>query len=384
MTTACFTWDTIGDNVLCESDGIGSIEQTYNNSPETFGEPISVIAESEMYLHYDGGGCTRQLSDAEGAVQATYDYNAYGALLSGSGAASTPLRFGGAGGYYTTAQGSYVRRRYYSAVDGSWLSCDPLSQVGVSLPMPFGDDPSVGSTTVMAGVGTNLYVYAWNSPLTHLDPSGLQPDEGAKDKPCDEAKETLYGPTSPVLAVSGAFKQRLGHAAVLQIPWDTLNLSECAYVKIGAVAGVKPEFLFGSKIGPFGVNCRHNEVPYGDFAAGLYLNALNAELYTGCNLPEYKCCRGPVKKCSTRATITSQQSFFETVIPGPGTIYIPFPAADRVVGTAIIPSTTCYFVVPVRLPWIGYQQWNGHCSWPQCCPLSEAEKFFLFPPLEEE
>jgi RHS repeat-associated protein len=139
-----FAWDLTSSVPLLLSDG--SNEYVYGPS----GLPVEQVAtSSSLYFHHDQIGSTRELTDANGLIQATYQYNPYGNLSASTGQASTPFKFQGQ--YKDSESGLYyLRARYYDPTTGQFLSVDP----------------AVGSTHSPFG-------YAGNNPLASTDPTGL-------------------------------------------------------------------------------------------------------------------------------------------------------------------------------------------------------------------
>ena len=100
-------------------------------------------------------GSTVALVDATQTVTDTFIYWPYGEVNSRSGSTPTPFQFIGEFGYYcdgSTAR-TYVRARHLDVSKGIWMTTDPLG---------------------LAGGDGNLYRYVGNSPVTMVDPSGLQ------------------------------------------------------------------------------------------------------------------------------------------------------------------------------------------------------------------
>jgi RHS repeat-associated protein len=112
-----------------------------------------------------GGTFTGYLTDALGSVTATVDeggavvntyrYKPSGELLAKTGAGPDPkFRWNGTHGYRQTEvpiADTYIRARHYVRQAGQWTSCDAAWPV---------QEP---------------YRYAYSSPVTHVDPSGLVP-----------------------------------------------------------------------------------------------------------------------------------------------------------------------------------------------------------------
>lgn len=84
-------------------------------------------------------------------------YTAFGDTKEHSGLTVFALQYVGQLGYWTDGglDDVYVRRRVYRAPAGRWLSSDPTQEPRTTVPEP-------------------RYVYVYNSPCLHRDPSGLQ------------------------------------------------------------------------------------------------------------------------------------------------------------------------------------------------------------------
>jgi RHS repeat-associated protein len=124
----------------------GSTDYIYG--PE--GKPIEQITgETPIYLHQDQQGSTRLLTDAGGSVVGRYDYDAWGAVTSHTGSATTNLQYDG---QYTDAETGYqyLRARYYDPSTGQFITADPL-----------------------VAVTRARYIYANNAPLNQADPTGM-------------------------------------------------------------------------------------------------------------------------------------------------------------------------------------------------------------------
>jgi len=93
------------------------------------------------------------LTDSNGTLVSTYQYDPYGNLTSSTGSVTNPWRF--AGGYFDSSTGLYkFGARYYDPTIGRWTQQDLLRG---SL-----SDPT----------SLNRYVYAGDDPVNLVDPSG--------------------------------------------------------------------------------------------------------------------------------------------------------------------------------------------------------------------
>jgi RHS repeat-associated protein len=141
--TVTFTWDLaqsvsqiIDDGSLAYVHGLGRISQ--------------VAADDTTYYYLgDGLGSTMALTDADGDVVNTYDYDVLGAVSSQTGSQPNEILFTGEQNDPTGLE--YLRARYYDPAIGRFVSRDPLGSL-------------------------NRYAYVLNNPCNLIDPWGLQPD----------------------------------------------------------------------------------------------------------------------------------------------------------------------------------------------------------------
>lgn len=119
--TQGFTWDVAEGLPLILQDGATSYVTGPRGLPLAQISPLGGVA----YYHSDQLGSTRALTDASGAVVATYSYDAYGNVASSTGAALNPFRFVG---QYTDDETGfvYLRARYYDPATGQFLTKDPV------------------------------------------------------------------------------------------------------------------------------------------------------------------------------------------------------------------------------------------------------------------
>ena len=105
----------------------------------------------------DGSMNVRALTDENGAIKDTWDFDAFGNVVGRTG--STANNFTFAGEYNDPDLGMvYLRNRYYRPPTGTFLSRDFL-EVSSSSDVP-----------------NHAYVYAFNRPPTVIDPSGQEGD----------------------------------------------------------------------------------------------------------------------------------------------------------------------------------------------------------------
>ena len=143
-TTTTFAWDRSQGLPLLLSDG--SMSYVYGPG----GLPLEQVSSTGVvtYYHHDQLGSTRAMTNASGAVVATFTYDPYGRLAAKTGTATTPLGFA----EYTDAETGfqYLRARYYDPATGQFLTRDPIEPLTRS-----------------------AYGYVGGNPLNGTDPSGL-------------------------------------------------------------------------------------------------------------------------------------------------------------------------------------------------------------------
>ena len=149
-----YVWD--GSRYLMREDPSTGSKFRWTYKPTQYGNLVSerhVDDGETFFYHFDGLGSTRQLTKLDEGVINTYEYDAFGKLISGSGSAVNPFTWIGRLGYYYDSGTSdyYVRARTYSPGQSRWLSRDPIGFI----------------------VGNNLYRYVNNAPTGLVDPSGL-------------------------------------------------------------------------------------------------------------------------------------------------------------------------------------------------------------------
>ena len=156
-----FVYD--GWNLMAEIDETGAPVRSYvwgqdlSGSLEGAGGTgglLLVRQGSDTYqVGYDASGnATTLVNAASGKAAASYDYDPFGNTLKAVGefASSNPFRFSTK---YADAETGlvYYGERYYQPQTGRWLGRDPLGEAG----------------------GPNLYAFVGNSPVGHIDPTGL-------------------------------------------------------------------------------------------------------------------------------------------------------------------------------------------------------------------
>jgi RHS repeat-associated protein len=171
---------------------------------------------SAHFPAYDLNGNVIGLIDAEtGYTSATYEYGPFGEPLRATGyfARENPFRFSSK--YYDEETGlSYYGYRYYSASVGRWLSKDPIEENG----------------------GLNLYAFANNNALIHIDPDGravLSPALIAVASGPSTAATTVTAATTTTVSLGGS-------GTVITIVGNvgaTVTVATTAKITIGSILG---------------------------------------------------------------------------------------------------------------------------------------------------
>ncbi|NJL63047.1 MAG: hypothetical protein HC903_15945, partial [Methylacidiphilales bacterium] len=108
---------------------------------------------SRNFYHVDGLGSTRVLSDSQGNVVSTYNYDAYGKLIDSTGGVENKYLF--VGEQFDEALGDYYNRaRYYDADTGRFTRKDDY-------------EGRIGKPITL-----HKYVYTHDNPVNYIDPSG--------------------------------------------------------------------------------------------------------------------------------------------------------------------------------------------------------------------
>jgi RHS repeat-associated protein len=138
-----------GQNLIAAYDGSNGLISTATFGPG-IDRPISLSIDGEVYhYHSDALGSIYQMTDSSQTVVRSYDYSAFGKIISETGTIVNTFTY--TGREFDTDSGLYYyRARYYDADVGTFLSRDLYEK-------------------------TNRYNYANNNPLAFGDPLGLDP-----------------------------------------------------------------------------------------------------------------------------------------------------------------------------------------------------------------
>jgi RHS repeat-associated protein len=132
----------------------GSVEKQYTYGLQRISEAQSISEIwTQSFYGYDGFGSVRQLNNLSATVMDTYNYDAFGNLLSSTG--TTPNNNLYRGEQYDSDLGLYyLRARYYNPATGRFMSHDP--EDGITT------DPKT----------LHKYMYAGGDPVNAKDPTG--------------------------------------------------------------------------------------------------------------------------------------------------------------------------------------------------------------------
>ncbi|NJC87730.1 MAG: hypothetical protein FIB02_04230 [Desulfuromonas sp.] len=146
--TTRYTYDS--EDILFETEN-GSIGNVYIHGPG-IDEPLALLdSKGPAYYHADGLGSIVAMTDANAKVGQNYEYDSFGNRKDMQNSIKQPYTY--TSREYDRETGLYYyRARYYDAMEGRFISKDPVSFLGGS---------------------TNLFLYALNNPTNYVDPSGL-------------------------------------------------------------------------------------------------------------------------------------------------------------------------------------------------------------------
>ena len=158
-TTASYTYapdglrskKTVGNTVtLFVYDNANIIEELCGNDTNKYYRGIGIIKNGDgLYYLYNGQGDVAMLTNADGAVVASYTFDAYGNAQQDN---TVYNPFGYRGEYVDSETGFiYLRARYYDPTTGRFINEDPIRD------------------------GLNWYAYCNNNPVMFVDPSGEKP-----------------------------------------------------------------------------------------------------------------------------------------------------------------------------------------------------------------
>lgn len=140
----------INENVISEADGEGNMSSEIVYGNQALSRKIS---GNWYYYLYNAHGDVIGLTDAQGNVVNSYEYDAWGTILADNETVANPIKY--AGQYYDEELGMYyLRARYYDPSIGRFISVD--KQEG----------------SIIEPLDMNQYVYCRNNPIMYVDLNG--------------------------------------------------------------------------------------------------------------------------------------------------------------------------------------------------------------------
>mgnify|MGYP001613144782 CR=1 FL=1 len=147
-----------GANVIADYDSSNNVKATYV-TPFLDRNLIKIIGTNNYYYFQDGLGSIRNILDSNQVVQNSYDYYAFGEILSETENISNRYKYT-AREWDAESLTNYYRARNQDPRTGRFLSRDPIEYEG----------------------GINLYTYCQNTPVNLTDPLGLGADKGVTEE----------------------------------------------------------------------------------------------------------------------------------------------------------------------------------------------------------
>ena len=155
--TCTYTFVTQNGKVVRQSWRTESIDFFYDESGRPFAMTYQSADDDPQTYYYvlNLQGDVVKLVDASGAEAASYEYDAWGNVLSQSGsmASTNPLRYRG---YYHDSETGfyYLQSRYYDPAMHRFINVDSYASTGQGF------------------IGTNMFAYCHNSPVAFYDTEG--------------------------------------------------------------------------------------------------------------------------------------------------------------------------------------------------------------------
>ncbi len=171
-----------GDMLISQSDGTNTLGFAYDSQGMAIG-----FKYGGNYYYYmrDLLGNVTAVADADGDLVAEYSYDAYGNLLSSSGALANinPIRYRG---YYYDSETSfyYLKTRYYNPQWRRFINADSLFIAGDII------------------TGCNMYAYCEDNPIMNTDSNGMAPSADSIRKTSKVISWVIFPETVAFFAVA--------------------------------------------------------------------------------------------------------------------------------------------------------------------------------------
>ena len=204
--------------VVAETDGLGNLQAYYVRGDDL----LAVLRPgATRFIHADGLGSVRALTDESGTMTDTYSFSAFGELRAHTGTDPNLYLFAGEpvdpnSGFY------YLRARWMDPQRGRFISADTWR------PDPF--EPKT----------LHRYAYAANDPVDFVDPSGM--DYRPIAKAAEQAIQDAYAAThAGIITYGGWARTVIGFG----LKPDILNHTDHTFMEI------KPFSIYGITTGEF-------------------------------------------------------------------------------------------------------------------------------------
>ena len=150
-STTNYLYET--DKVVLETDGSNEQKAVQVYGSALLYRSVAGSKTESYYYLYNAHGDVTSLIDANGNLAATYDYDAFGNMISETGSADNYIKYAG---YQKDDENGlyYLNARYYDSVTARFITEDTYTGEK--------NDP----------LSLNLYTYCQNNPIIYTDPSG--------------------------------------------------------------------------------------------------------------------------------------------------------------------------------------------------------------------
>jgi len=145
-----FVYD--GLDLIADLNSSDQVVASYTNGLG-IDDPLIMRWNSNNYFYHKNHlGSVTDITDSSGAIVKSYQYDAYGNVLSAPGAFNQNTLTYTARERHVASGLYYYRARWYDPQLGRFMNQDPIGYLG----------------------GPNLYVYVLNDPVNLIDPLGLE------------------------------------------------------------------------------------------------------------------------------------------------------------------------------------------------------------------